>query len=72
MECVVPPRDPGAFARRSVRALKDAPLRNGWGRIGEKHAALFSEDRVLEAYLRMIDGQALDWDAFLSSREAGL
>jgi glycosyltransferase involved in cell wall biosynthesis len=72
MECVVPPRDPGAFARKSVRALKDDPLRSGWSRIGEKHAALFSEDRVLEAFLRMIDGQALDWDAFLSSREAGI
>ncbi len=72
MECVVPPRDTDAFARRSARALKDSALRGGWSRIGEKRAALFSEDRVLEAFLRMIDGQALDWDAFLSSREAGL
>ncbi len=72
MECIVPPRDTDAFARRSARALKDAALRGGWSRIGENRAALFSEDRVLEAFLRMIDGQALDWDAFLSSREAGL
>ena len=73
MECLVPPRRYGRPLRaESVRALKDAPLRSGWSKVGEKRAALFSEDRVLEAFLRMIDGQALDWDAFLSSREEGL
>jgi len=72
MECIVPARDVRALARKCGRALRDGALRNAWRKAGEKQVACFSEDRVLEAFLRMIDGQALDWDAFLSSREAGL
>ncbi|MGB7537160.1 MAG: glycosyltransferase family 4 protein [Anaerolineales bacterium] len=72
MECIVPPRDVPAFARKCRQALRDGALRSAWRKAGEKQAACFSEDRVLEAFLRMIDGQALDWDAFLSSREEGL
>jgi glycosyltransferase involved in cell wall biosynthesis len=72
LECVVPQRDVEAFARKCVRALQDGALRNAWRRAGEKRIVLFSEDRALEAFLRMIDGQALDWETFLSSQEAGI
>jgi glycosyltransferase involved in cell wall biosynthesis len=68
--CVVERRNVPAFARRCTQAIRDSGLRNTWRKAGEQHVDLFSEDRVLEAYLRMIDGQALDWDAFLSSRVA--
>jgi glycosyltransferase involved in cell wall biosynthesis len=72
MECVVAAQDTRAFARKCSRALRDVALRSGWRRAGEKQVAFFSEDRVLEAFLRMIDGQALDWDSFLSSSAAGI
>jgi glycosyltransferase involved in cell wall biosynthesis len=69
---IAPRGDVGAFTRLCVQAFNDPALRNARRKAGDKHVLLFSEDRVLEAFLRMIDGQALDWDAFLSNRETGL
>jgi glycosyltransferase involved in cell wall biosynthesis len=71
-DCVVEPNDLSLFSRKCVRALQNPALRNGWRKAGGRQARLFSEDRVLEAFLRMIDGQALDWHAFLSSAEIDL
>jgi len=70
--CVVERRDVQAFARKSAKALGDPDQQSAWRKAGGKQVLLFSEDRVVEAYLRMIDGQALDWDAFLASRQEGI
>jgi glycosyltransferase involved in cell wall biosynthesis len=70
--CVVPRGDVGAFTRLCVRAFRELAMRNAWRKAGEKHVLLFSEDRVLDAFLRMVNGQSLDWEEFLSSREAGI
>jgi glycosyltransferase involved in cell wall biosynthesis len=70
--CIAERRNVRAFTRKCVIALRDSRLRKAWGKAGEEQAVIFSEDRVLEAFLRMIDGQALEWDAFLASREPGL
>jgi glycosyltransferase involved in cell wall biosynthesis len=70
--CAVEKRNVTAFARKCVQALRNGETRTAWRKAGEKQALVFSEDRVLEAFLRMIDGQALDWEAFLSSAEIGI
>ncbi|MBN2084379.1 MAG: glycosyltransferase family 4 protein [Anaerolineales bacterium] len=70
--CVVERRDMQAFVRQSVSALQNPALRASWSKAGGKQVLLFSEDRVVEAFLRMIDGQALDWGAFLASRQEGI
>jgi phosphatidylinositol alpha-1,6-mannosyltransferase len=70
--CIVEQRNIKAFARKCIQALQDPALRLAWRKAGEQRVVLFSEDRVLESFLRMIDGQALDWEDFLASREAGL
>ena len=72
MDCVVEKRNVRAFARKCIQALRNPALRSDWRRAGEKQVSAFSEDRVLSAFLRMIDGQALDWEGFLSSSEPGL
>jgi glycosyltransferase involved in cell wall biosynthesis len=72
MDCVVEQGNVRAFARKCVQALRDAQLRARWKKAGEKQAPVFSEDRVLAAFLRMIDGQALDWEEYLSSAETGI
>jgi glycosyltransferase involved in cell wall biosynthesis len=69
LECVVEKGNVPAIAAASVRALRDAGLRTEWRKAGEKRARFFSEDRVLEAFLRMLNGQPLDWEEFLSSVE---
>ncbi len=70
--CVVEQRDVHAFSRKCIQALRDPALRNAWRKAGGKQVEYFSEDRVLESFLRMIDGQPLDWQAFLSSAETEL
>jgi glycosyltransferase involved in cell wall biosynthesis len=65
-ECVVERGNARAFSEKCAQALKDAGLRGKWAASGEQQAPLFSEDRVLEAFLRMIAGQALEWTAFLA------
>jgi glycosyltransferase involved in cell wall biosynthesis len=71
-ECAVEKGDVKAFARQCIRALRSDELRNRWTKAGAKRAAVFSEDRVLEAFLRMIDGQPLVWEEFISSAETGI
>jgi glycosyltransferase involved in cell wall biosynthesis len=66
-DCVVKPNDLSLFSRKCIHALQNPALRNSWRKAGGRQAQLFSEDRVLEAFLRMIDGQSLDWRAFLAS-----
>ncbi|MFN2299661.1 MAG: glycosyltransferase family 4 protein [Anaerolineales bacterium] len=67
--CVVEKGDVRAIAAASVRVLRDAGLRAAWRKAGEERARFFSEDRVLKAFLRMLDGQPLDWEKFLSAAE---
>jgi glycosyltransferase involved in cell wall biosynthesis len=67
--CVVEKGNVTAIAAAAVRALRDAGLRAAWRKAGEKRALFFSEDRVLEAFLRMLDGRPLDWEKFLSPAE---
>jgi len=66
-ECAVEKGDVQAFARLSARALRDAGLRSRWAKAGERQASVFSEDRVLEAFLRMVDGRPLTWEEILSA-----
>ena len=70
--CMVERCDVRVFARKSAKALGDPDQLSAWRKAGGKQVLLFSEDRVVEAYLRMIDGQALDWEAFLASRQEGI
>jgi glycosyltransferase involved in cell wall biosynthesis len=66
-ECAVAADDPRALQRQCVRALKDGRLRKKWGAAGERRVAFFSQERVLDAFVRMIDGRPLDWNAFFDA-----
>ncbi len=69
MECAVEQGNVRAFARKSTQALREGELRADWRKACAKQAPVFSEGRVLEAFLRMIDGQVLVWEEFLSFKE---
>jgi glycosyltransferase involved in cell wall biosynthesis len=64
---VVEPGDVGAFSEACIRALRGAGDRAERRTAGERQARLFSEERVVEAFLRMIAGQAPDWSDFLAA-----
>jgi glycosyltransferase involved in cell wall biosynthesis len=68
--CAVPARGVDSFARKCIQALRNPVLRDAWRKAGRKWVLRFSEDRVLEAFLRMIEGEPLGWKSFLSPREA--
>jgi glycosyltransferase involved in cell wall biosynthesis len=70
--CAVEKGDVRAFTRQCVRVLRSKELKTRWTKAGEQQASVFSEDRVLEAFLRMIDGQPLVWEEFISSAETGI
>jgi glycosyltransferase involved in cell wall biosynthesis len=64
LDCVVPPRDSEDFARRCEIALKDSTLREKWSAAGKRRVAVFSQERVLSAFLKMTTGEKLNWQAF--------
>jgi glycosyltransferase involved in cell wall biosynthesis len=70
-ESITAENDHSAFVRQSVRALKDGNLMDSWRKAGNRQILFFTEDRVLEAFVRMIDGRAVGWETFLSSVEIG-
>jgi glycosyltransferase involved in cell wall biosynthesis len=70
--CIVERGRVRAFAGKCARALRDGKSRAAWRKAGEQRARVFSEDRVLGAFLQMIDGWELDWQAFLTSTEEGI
>jgi glycosyltransferase involved in cell wall biosynthesis len=61
MGCLVPARDKEEFARRCIAALRDQPVREQWIQAGRIQAALFSQERVVTAFRRMIEGEPPDW-----------
>ena len=69
--CVIPARDVAAFAAACTDALLDPARLDAWGKAGARQVKRFSEERVLEAFERMLDGQRLDWQEFLSGGRAG-
>jgi glycosyltransferase involved in cell wall biosynthesis len=69
MDCVVEYRDLDAFAGRCTRILTDPALADSLRRAGREQVKLFSEERVLEAFVRMVEGGMPDWKVF--SRAGG-
>ena len=70
-ECVIPAGDVAAFAAACADALLDPARLDAWGKAGARQVERFSEERVLEAFERMLDGQRLDWRDFLSGGRTG-
>jgi glycosyltransferase involved in cell wall biosynthesis len=64
--CVFPAKEATAFAAACAGALRDPARIESWRRAGLRWVGRFSEDRVLEAFVRMIGGGALDWRQFLA------
>lgn len=64
--CVVPVKDVTAFAAACAGSLRDPAQLESWSRAGLGWVGRFSEDRVLDAFVRMIGGEALDWRQFLA------
>ncbi|MBN1438488.1 MAG: glycosyltransferase family 4 protein [Anaerolineales bacterium] len=69
-ECLIEAGDRPAFAALCERVLRDERLRRAWSAAGERRVAFYSQPRVLNAFVRMIEGRPLDWPSFFS-REAG-
>jgi glycosyltransferase involved in cell wall biosynthesis len=69
--CVIQAGDVAAFAVACTDALVDPARLDAWGKAGARQVERFSEERVLEAFGRMLDGQRLDWRDFLSGGRAG-
>jgi glycosyltransferase involved in cell wall biosynthesis len=69
--CVIPAGDVAAFAAACTAALLEPTRRDAWGTAGARQVERFSEERVLDAFGRMLDGQRLDWGEFVSRGRAG-
>jgi glycosyltransferase involved in cell wall biosynthesis len=69
--CVIPAGDVPAFAAACTGALLDPARLDAWGKAGARQVERFSEERVLEAFERMLDGRRLDWRDFLSGGRTG-
>jgi len=67
--CVVPSRNVTAFADACVKAFRTPGLLDAWRATGSEQVRLFPQERILEAFLRMMNGVPMGWDFF--SREAG-
>jgi glycosyltransferase involved in cell wall biosynthesis len=63
-ECVVEANNGTLFINRCIHALVDDRLREAWIEAGTRRVAFFSEARVQNAFVRMIDGRPLEWNAF--------
>jgi glycosyltransferase involved in cell wall biosynthesis len=64
--CVIPAGDRAAFAAACADALRDPARLEAWRNAGARQVERFSEERVLDAFVRMLDGRPLDWQSFLS------
>ncbi|MGD0173088.1 MAG: glycosyltransferase family 4 protein [Anaerolineales bacterium] len=64
--CVIPAGDVAAFAAACSDVLLDTARLDAWRKAGARQVERFSEERVLEAFGHMLDGQPLDWRGFLS------
>jgi glycosyltransferase involved in cell wall biosynthesis len=69
-DCVIRACDVPAFAAACAGALRDPARLEAWRRAGRERVERFSEDRVLEAFVCMLKGEALDWRSFLAGRDA--
>jgi glycosyltransferase involved in cell wall biosynthesis len=68
--CIIPAKDVTAFASACAGALRDPDRLDAWRRAGSRWVGRFSEDRVLDAFVRMIGGDVLDWRRFLAGGNA--
>lgn len=68
---IIPTGNVAAFAAACAGVLRDPARLDEWRRAGLRRVRRFSEDRVLEAFVRMIDGEAMDWRQFLAGGEGG-
>jgi glycosyltransferase involved in cell wall biosynthesis len=68
--CVIPAGDVAAFAAVCAGMLRAPARLDAWRKAGRRRVECFSEDRVLAAFLRMLDGEALDWQSFLAGGNA--
>jgi glycosyltransferase involved in cell wall biosynthesis len=68
--CVIPAGGVSAIAAACAAALRDPARLEAWRRAGRERVERFSEDRVLAAFVRMLDGEALDWQSFLAGEGA--
>jgi glycosyltransferase involved in cell wall biosynthesis len=64
--CVIPAGDRAAFAAACADALRDPARLTAWRIAGARQVERFSEERVLDAFVRMLDGRPLDWQSFRS------
>jgi glycosyltransferase involved in cell wall biosynthesis len=64
--CVIPVGDVSAFAAACADALREPARLEAWRQAGRQRVERFSEDRVLEAFVRMLEGDSLDWRSFLA------
>jgi glycosyltransferase involved in cell wall biosynthesis len=64
--CVIPAGDVSAFAAACAGALREPARLEAWRQAGRQRVERFSEDRVLEAFVRMLEGDSLDWRSFLA------
>ncbi len=69
--CVIPAGDVAALAAAMADALRDPARLDLWRKAGARQVERFSEERVLDAFVNMLAGKALDWRSFLSERSAG-
>jgi glycosyltransferase involved in cell wall biosynthesis len=69
-DCVIPAGGVSAFAAACAAALRDPAKLEAWRRQGRERVERFSEERVLEAFVRMLAGDALDWSSFLAGDRA--
>jgi glycosyltransferase involved in cell wall biosynthesis len=68
--CAIPDGGVSAFAAACAGALRDPARLEAWRRAGRERVERFSENRVLEAFARMLAGEALDWESFLAGGNA--
>ena len=54
------------LAAACADALRDPARLEAWRNAGARQVERFSEERVLDAFVRMLDGRPLDWQSFLS------
>jgi glycosyltransferase involved in cell wall biosynthesis len=64
--CVIPAGDKAALAAACADALRDPARLAAWAKAGARQVERFSEERALDAFVRMLDGRPLDWQSFLS------
>jgi glycosyltransferase involved in cell wall biosynthesis len=69
-DCIALAQDVEDFTERCINALRDPEVRKRWTHAGKRHAAVFSEEKVLAAFLGMIAGEQLDWEKFVAAGDA--